>query len=89
MKKAVILKISGRVQRVSFRYHTRKTAQDLQISGFVKNESDGSVYVEAEAEEELLDRFILWCHKGPNWARVDHINIQQSQVLGYEGFDVR
>jgi acylphosphatase len=89
MKKAVILKITGRVQKVSFRYYTRKTAQELGVSGFVKNETDGSVYIEAEGEEEILDKFMLWCHKGPNWARVDHINIQASQVLGYEGFEVR
>jgi acylphosphatase len=89
MKKAAILKISGRVQNVSFRFHTRKKAQEFNISGFVKNELDGSVYVEAEGEEEPLDQFILWCHKGPTWARVDHINIQPSQVQGHDGFVVR
>ncbi len=89
MKKAAILKISGRVQNVGFRYYTQKTAQKMGIHGFVKNELDGSVYVEAEAEEELFDQFILWCHKGPNWARVDEVKIQDSQVLGYDGFEVR
>lgn len=89
MKKAVLLKISGRVQNVSFRFHTRKKAQEYNISGFVKNELDGSVYAEAEGEEEPLDQFILWCRQGPSWARVDHINIQASQVQGYEGFVVK
>jgi len=77
------------VQNVGFRYHTRKKAQELGISGFVKNEADGSVYAEAEAKEESLDQFILWCHNGPSWARVDNVNIQDSQVQGYEGFEVR
>ncbi len=89
MKKAAILKISGRVQNVGFRYHTRKQAQELNISGYVKNEPDGSVYVEAEGEEESLDRFILWCHKGPNWARVDEVKIQVCQFQGYDGFVVK
>jgi len=89
MKKAAILKISGRVQKVAFRYHTRKTAEEYRITGFVKNQPDGSVYIEAEGEEEDLDRFILWCQRGPAWARVDHINIQYMPVQGFEKFEVR
>ncbi len=89
MKKAVLLKISGRVQNVSFRFHTRRKAQEFGVAGFVKNELDGSVYAEAEGEEKSLDQFILWCRQGPTWARVDHINIQVSQVQGYDGFVVR
>ena len=89
MKSAAILKISGRVQNVSFRYYTRKKAQEFGISGYVKNELDGSVYVEAEGEEESLDLFILWCQKGPSWARVDEVKIQTSKVQGFDGFLVR
>ncbi len=89
MKSAAILKISGRVQNVGFRFHTRKKAQELGISGFVKNELDGTVYAEAEGEEEPLDKFILWCRQGPSWARVDHVNIQTSPVQGYDGFVVK
>jgi acylphosphatase len=89
MKKAAILKVSGRVQNVGFRYHTRKTAEEYAISGFVRNMPDGSVYIECEGEEENLDRFILWCQQGPSWARVDHINIQNAPVQGYEGFQVK
>jgi acylphosphatase len=86
MKKAAILTISGRVQNVGFRFHTQKTAQKHGIFGFVKNQNDGSVYIEAEGEEENLDHFILWCHKGPNWARVDEVKIQISQVQDYQVF---
>ena len=74
---------------MGFRFHTRKLAQQIGIHGFVKNEMDGSVYVEAEAGEELLDQFILWCHKGPGWARVDEVKIQDSLVQGYDGFVVK
>jgi acylphosphatase len=55
----------------------------------VKNLHDGSVYIEAEGEEENLDQFILWCHQGPNWARVDHVNIQNSQVQDYKDFSIK
>lgn len=89
MKKAVALQISGRVQNVGFRYNTRKMAEEFQIAGFVKNRPDGSVYAEAAGEEENLDQFILWCHKGPTWARVDKVNIQDIPHQDFDGFSVR
>lgn len=89
MKKAVTLKITGRVQNVGFRYHTRKKAEEFHISGFVKNRPDGSVYAEAAGEEENLDRFILWCHNGPTWARVDDVKIQEMPYREYDGFSIR
>lgn len=89
MKKAVLLTVSGRVQNVGFRYHTQKAAQKAGIFGYVKNLYDGSVYIEAEGEEENLDQFILWCHQGPVWARVDNVNIQNSQVQNYKDFSIR
>lgn len=89
MKKAVALQISGRVQNVGFRYNTRKMAEEFQIAGFVKNRPDGSVYAEAAGEEENLDQFILWCHKGPTWARVDEVKIQDIPHQDFDGFSVR
>jgi len=89
MKKAVSLKISGRVQNVGFRFHTRKAARELNITGFVKNEADGSVYVEAAGEEENIDQFILWCHKGPSWARVDEVKIVAMPYREFDDFEIR
>lgn len=89
MKKAAIITVSGRVQNVGFRYNTLKTAKKNDVYGIVKNLYDGSVYIEAEGEEENLDQFILWCHQGPNWARVDHVNIQNSQVQDYKDFSIK
>jgi acylphosphatase len=89
MKKAAILTVSGRVQNVGFRFNTLKAAKKNEIYGIVKNLHDGSVYIEAEGEEENLDQFILWCHQGPNWARVDHVNIQHSQVQDYKDFSIK
>lgn len=89
MKKAVILTISGRVQNVGFRYHTHESAKKHAISGFVKNEYNGTVYVEAEGEEENLDQFILWCQTGPRWARVDKVNTQEMPLQNFEGFTVK
>jgi len=89
MKKAVTLRISGRVQNVGFRYHTKKTAQKISVAGFVKNEPDGSVYVEAAGEEEALDQFIFWCNSGPSWARVDEVKITTMPYQNFDGFEIR
>ena len=89
MKKAVAITITGRVQNVGFRYSTRKMAEKYNISGFVKNESDGSVYAEAVGSVEDIDRFVLWCYSGPSWARVDNVHIQALPVMEFDGFQVR
>ena len=88
-KKAVILKVYGKVQGVGFRYYTLKKANDLSITGFVKNMPDGSVYIEAEGEAGTLVEFIDWCNVGPSWARVVKIDKQDAPPSGFEGFKVR
>ncbi len=89
MIKAAIIQIYGRVQGVGFRYYTHQKANELGINGFVENRADGSVYIEAEAEEDRLDAFILWCHHGPQWAKVRELKIAPMPALGIKGFRVR
>ena len=50
---------------------------------------DGSVFIEAEAEEDSLDSFILWCEKGPVSARVDNVDITPGVVKSYKGFGIK
>ena len=58
MYKHTNLKIYGRVQGVFFRYTAKEKADEFAVTGFARNEEDGSVYIEAEGEEENLDKFI-------------------------------
>ena len=88
MKKAVNIRVHGKVQNVGFRYYTRKTAAMCNVCGFVSNELDGSVYIEAEGEAGDLETFIDWCRQGPQWARVDRMEVQDIPVTGTEGFRV-
>ncbi len=60
------IEISGRVQGVGFRFSTQQAAQELGVKGIVRNESDGTVYVEAIAEQETMDQFIEALRKGPS-----------------------
>ncbi len=69
----VRLLVSGRVQGVYFRAFTRKKAQGLGINGYTRNLVDGQVEIVAEAEEDIIEKFIQWCHKGPITARVDQV----------------
>jgi acylphosphatase len=89
MKKAAYLKITGVVQGVFFRQSTMQKAQELDITGWVRNCEDGSVELEAEGDETLLKVFVQWCHRGPQRAVVSRVDEQPSEVKGYEGFEVR
>ncbi len=89
MKKSIIIKVSGKVQNVGFRFYTKKTAKNLGVNGYVKNLPDASVYIEAEAEDYIIDQFVEWCRKGPSWARVEKINIQENDIMDYHGFSIR
>lgn len=89
MIKAVSIEVFGRVQGVGFRYYTQKKAQELQLNGFVKNTSGGSVIIEAEGDEAALDEFILWCHKGPSWARVQEVKYNPMPPNNYTKFEIR
>jgi len=88
-KKAVILRVYGKVQGVGFRYYTHKKANQLGLKGFVKNKPDGSVYIEAEGEEAQLQELINWCEEGPTWARVTKVEKQFIPVTRHEDFHVK
>ncbi len=67
--------VRGRVQGVGFRAFVWRAAADLGVRGWVRNVADGSVEVAAWGSEELLDRLesVLW--RGPGWARVDSVEV--------------
>ena len=81
--------VSGKVQNVGFRYYTKKKAEELNICGFVKNELDGSVYIEAMGEETELDLFVHWCNSGPHWARVEKVKNQEIPLFDENSFNVK
>jgi acylphosphatase len=89
MIKSCRITVSGRVQNVGFRYYTAIAARENNVNGFVKNEPDGTVYIEAEGEEDNLDKFVSFCRRGPQWARVDQFDIQEQPLMNYKGFRVK
>ena len=90
MKSRVHVVISGRVQGVWFRASTRDKAEQLDITGWVKNTFDGNVEAVFEGEENLVKEMLDWCHRGPPLARVENVEItKQSPSNGFDGFSIR
>ena len=61
--------ISGRVQGVSFRWNTQHKAQQLGLTGWVRNVWDGRVEAVFEGPEHLVKEAVAWCHHGSPPAR--------------------
>lgn len=89
MIKSIKINIYGEVQGVGFRYSAVQKANEMGIFGFVKNRSDGSVYIEADGESETLDKFILWLKKGPSWSKVDEVKVVDIPFNNYKCFVVK
>jgi len=80
--------VSGLVQGVSYRAATRLRAHHLGVKGIVRNEPNGDVYIEAEAEEEILHRFIKWCNEGPPLAEVEKVDLELGPLKNYADFQI-
>ena len=88
IRKHINIVISGRVQGVGFRYSALHAAKRIGITGFVKNQYNGDVYVEAEGTPDQLKQFIAWCQEGPEYAEVDRISTAESTYKSFMEFKV-
>jgi acylphosphatase len=82
------IRVCGRVQMVLFRDFTQRKAKKLGVCGFVRNEKDGSVYIEVEGYDEAVDKFLEWCKQGSKFARVDSIKIENISPRGFKDFKI-
>lgn len=80
------ISITGKVQGVTFRETTKYVADQSGIKGFVRNEPDGSVYMEAEAEQWELDAFLEWCNDGPDRAKVESCAVEKGELKNFTDF---
>jgi len=82
--------VHGRVQGVSFRYHTVRAAQPLGVVGWVRNLADGTVEVRAEGLRESLERLATWLEDGPDFARVTRLDLAWTEPHGgLDRFEIR
>ncbi len=81
--------ISGRVQGVGFRYFARYKAEELNITGWVRNNYDNSVEIVATGESGNLNTFIDWMRRGPSHAIVQTFTfVEITPPQHFSGFSI-
>ena len=80
--------IEGKVQGVFYRAEAQREAVRLGLTGFVRNEPNGTVFAVACGEEEALAAFELWLWKGPVQAKVTNVRKSISFLGPFSSFDV-
>lgn len=72
--------VRGRVQGVGYRASCAQRAQELGLSGWVRNCDDGSVALEAQGPTEAVDELLRWCHRGPSSAAVRDVVVTDAAI---------
>ena len=90
MKIRVMVTIKGLVQGVSFRHYTQQTAIQHNVTGWVRNLPDGNVSGCFEGDENDVRALIDWCRRGPDWAQVEEVLVENVPYQGgFTGFNIR
>lgn len=84
--KYIHLLIKGKVQGVFFRQSIKQLADSLKLVGFVRNVDDDKVEVCVKGKEDKIQKLISFCKKGPVWAEVKKIDVEEkeSDECGFE-----
>lgn len=84
------IKAIGRVQGVGFRYFVWKLAKEYGINGYVRNLSDGSVFIIADSEKHVIDSFCEQLKSGNGHSRIDKLIIETMELTRlYNDFEIR
>lgn len=80
--------VTGKVQGVFFRKHTRNKAEELGLEGEVMNLPDGSVCIYVTGSAMQREALISFCHTGPRAARVENVQVETQELKKYSGFHI-
>lgn len=84
------VRVYGIVQGVFFRANTKRVADSLGLSGYVRNMPDGSVEAVFEGDKDSVEKAIEWCRKGPPLAVVEKVEVEWEPYKGeYKGFYIK
>ncbi|NIR50071.1 acylphosphatase [candidate division KSB1 bacterium] len=90
MDVCVKLTVKGRVQGVGFRWFVQKTANKVNVNGYVKNLFNGDVEIEAEGARGRVEELIKEVKAGPRFAHVTDVFVEWKEYEGkYDSFDVK
>jgi acylphosphatase len=80
--------VRGLVQGVSFRWYTCRQAERLGLSGWVRNQPDGSVRLEVQGRPDDVEELVAWARDGPPHARVSSVEVTElaadAEPAGFE-----
>lgn len=82
------VRVEGSVQGVGFRWWARSRAALLGVRGFVRNEDDGSVYLEIEGQDEAVDRYLELIRQGPASAVVRRVTAAEAGSRSFSAFEI-
>ncbi len=85
--RSVRIVIKGKVHGVFFRATAKRVADELNICGWVRNTMN-DVEIKATGKDEDISGFIVWCHRGPDKARVDDVSVTEIVPEDFVGFTV-
>jgi acylphosphatase len=78
------------VQGVWFRAHTKSKAEELGITGWVRNLPNGNVEAIFSGNEHDINTMVQWCHQGPSLSSVESVKIKKlSHIENFESFRIR
>ncbi len=83
---AVDVVVTGHVQGVFFRASMRDQAERLGVTGWVRNDPDGSVRAHLEGPAAAVEDLVAWCADGPPNARVDEVRTTDGELTGARSF---
>jgi acylphosphatase len=82
------LVVKGKVQGVFYRASAKDKADELGVTGWVRNLPDRNVEITATATENILQQFIDWCKRGPAKAKVEEVVVEEIRPESFDGFRI-
>ena len=79
---------SGKVQNVGFRPRAKYAANGMGITGWVKNQWDGTVEMEAQGTKEQIDMLLVRINQG-EYIQIDNIETREIPEIEETGFHIR
>ena len=90
VEKRLHIIVTGRVQGDGFRFFTKDNADMYNVTGWVRNCANGNVEIEAQAQEEILNKFCEGVKKGPFMGSVSDFQTQEIEPVPRDGsFKIR
>jgi acylphosphatase len=86
--RAVEVRVTGRVQGVSFRWYAVREASRLGLAGWVRNEPDGAVAAHLEGPDDAVEAMLDWCRHGSPAAHVQRVEVTDVESTGATSFEV-